>query len=318
VVGVTDSAGGLLSEQRYLPFGEPRFAPGIAETDYGFTGQRDLAAIGLMDYNARFYDAGIGRFASADSIVPGVFSPQSLNRYSYVNNRPTVFIDPSGHALCSDLGGSCTASYVQPTSAPNPLTSPAKKPRVPYCQLRPEKCNTGGFQDINKGIAADLADTDDQPVISVDDVTTGYVGPLPDEIQRALIARGADPALVSGVIIKIAPNSAGCLFQKLIGQGAAALTFGNTITYCGLQYFTAGTHNGINQYLVHELVHVRQYRDNGFDPFWESVVDVVKIVSGSDYNRYELNPYEIEAQACQVAFVDDPTIPLDSARCLIR
>jgi hypothetical protein len=34
---------------------------------------------------------------SADSIVPGAGKPQSLNRYSYVNNSPLNYIDPTGH-----------------------------------------------------------------------------------------------------------------------------------------------------------------------------------------------------------------------------
>jgi hypothetical protein len=43
------------------------------------------------------YDAAIGRFISADSIVPDLFDPQSLNRYSYCLNNPLKFVDPSGH-----------------------------------------------------------------------------------------------------------------------------------------------------------------------------------------------------------------------------
>jgi hypothetical protein len=46
---------------------------------------------------AREYDPKIGRFLSADTIVPGAGNPQSFNRFSYVNNRPMSFIDPSGH-----------------------------------------------------------------------------------------------------------------------------------------------------------------------------------------------------------------------------
>jgi len=45
---VIDEEGNLASEQRYLPFGTERLAPDIAQTDFGFTGQRDLAAVGLM------------------------------------------------------------------------------------------------------------------------------------------------------------------------------------------------------------------------------------------------------------------------------
>lgn len=34
---------------------------------------------------------------SADTIVPDAANPQSFNRYSYVNNNPINFNDPSGH-----------------------------------------------------------------------------------------------------------------------------------------------------------------------------------------------------------------------------
>ena len=49
--------------------------------------------------NARYYVPGVGRFASADSLVPAPANPQSLNRYSYVNNNPLNATDPSGHAV---------------------------------------------------------------------------------------------------------------------------------------------------------------------------------------------------------------------------
>ena len=51
---------------------------------------------GLYYYNARYYDATIGRFISADTIVQNPTNPQSLNRYSYVLNNPLKYTDPSG------------------------------------------------------------------------------------------------------------------------------------------------------------------------------------------------------------------------------
>lgn len=42
---------------------------------------------------------GIGRFASADTLIPSPTNPQGWNRYSYVENRPLNFTDPSGHWL---------------------------------------------------------------------------------------------------------------------------------------------------------------------------------------------------------------------------
>ena len=58
------------------------------------------AGFGLMFYNARWYDPTLGRFAQADSIVPG--GVQGLDRYAYVNNSPVRFTDPSGHRACGD------------------------------------------------------------------------------------------------------------------------------------------------------------------------------------------------------------------------
>jgi hypothetical protein len=39
----------------------------------------------------------IGRFLSADSIVPGAYDPQDLNRYAYARNNPLKYSDPDGH-----------------------------------------------------------------------------------------------------------------------------------------------------------------------------------------------------------------------------
>ena len=52
-----------------------------------------------MFYNARWYDPALGRFAQADSIVPG--GVQGLDRYAYVNNNPLRYNDPTGH-MCMD------------------------------------------------------------------------------------------------------------------------------------------------------------------------------------------------------------------------
>jgi hypothetical protein len=43
------------------------------------------------------YSPKLGRFLSADTIVPGYANPQNLNRFSYVTNNPLRYIDPTGH-----------------------------------------------------------------------------------------------------------------------------------------------------------------------------------------------------------------------------
>jgi RHS repeat-associated protein len=67
----------------------------ITITDFGFTGQKTL--MGLMDYHARFFDPGLARFISTDSIVPNAGNSMSWDRFAYVNGNPLSFIDPTGH-----------------------------------------------------------------------------------------------------------------------------------------------------------------------------------------------------------------------------
>jgi YD repeat-containing protein len=53
---VMDATGTIVvGEDRFYPFGETRFTTGILQTDKLFTGQREMARLGICDYGARFY-----------------------------------------------------------------------------------------------------------------------------------------------------------------------------------------------------------------------------------------------------------------------
>jgi len=57
----------------------------------------------LYFYQARWYDAQIGRFIQPDTIIPEPGNPQALNRYAYTLNNPLKYTDPSGHWIESAL-----------------------------------------------------------------------------------------------------------------------------------------------------------------------------------------------------------------------
>ena len=118
VVATLDGAGTLTSQQRYLPFGEARLTIGTLYTDRLFTGQREMAGLGVYHYGARFYSPKLGMFIQPDSIVPSVENPQSWNRYSYVTNKPIMYTDPTGHKCNPDDG--CETPHGDPNSSDNP------------------------------------------------------------------------------------------------------------------------------------------------------------------------------------------------------
>ena len=69
----------------------------ICDATHRFTGQELDAETGLYYYGGRYYDPEISRFISADPFVQDEEDPQNLNRYSYVNNDPINYTDPSGY-----------------------------------------------------------------------------------------------------------------------------------------------------------------------------------------------------------------------------
>ncbi|MGI0013997.1 MAG: RHS repeat-associated core domain-containing protein, partial [Nitrososphaera sp.] len=105
--------GAELSRETYYPYGSPRSGGGLP-TDREYTGKY-LDDTGLMYYGARYYHPALGRFVSADTMVPDR-GPQMLNRYSYSRNNPLGYVDPSGHDdvpfLCTWFGWFCGQSTI--------------------------------------------------------------------------------------------------------------------------------------------------------------------------------------------------------------
>ncbi|MGQ0604221.1 MAG: RHS repeat-associated core domain-containing protein [Anaerolineales bacterium] len=95
----TNASGAVVARQWYYPFGSVRGSTGTLLTQRTFTGQytHDASLGSLMYFNARYMSPTLGRFVSADSIVPEPGNPQALNRYMFVYGNPLKYTDPSGH-----------------------------------------------------------------------------------------------------------------------------------------------------------------------------------------------------------------------------
>jgi RHS repeat-associated protein len=135
----TDNSGNAVARQLYDAWGNVRASAssGTMPTDIGYTGQRLDNSTGLMYYRARYYAPGLGRFISADTIVPSPQNPQTFNRYSYVNNSPLNLIDPTGHRGCKIGRKSSTCPTGQPPKK--------KQPQQPL--LPPQLANNSEYSD---------------------------------------------------------------------------------------------------------------------------------------------------------------------------
>ena len=143
-----NSSGARLTELRYFAYGGTRYDPGSQMTLYRYTGQRIETNTGLYDYGSRWYDPQIGRFLSADTIVPNPGDSQSLNRYTYVSNNPLKYSDPTGHAdACpgaspADCGGS-PVHQNPPAQTQTPAQTPAQTPtQTATPSATPPGCNS--------------------------------------------------------------------------------------------------------------------------------------------------------------------------------
>lgn len=82
------------SSPRAIPsFGEQI---GEATSGFGYNGEYYNAVTGMVYLRARFYETEMNRFSQKDILHGNILNTGSLNRYSYVQNDPINYYDPSG------------------------------------------------------------------------------------------------------------------------------------------------------------------------------------------------------------------------------
>ncbi|WP_366510797.1 polymorphic toxin-type HINT domain-containing protein [Streptomyces sp. MP131-18] len=85
-----------LTQRRTLPFGNLRGdTPDTWAGTRGFVGGTTDTATGLTHLGAREYDPGLGRFISLDPVMD-LTDPQQIHGYTYANNNPVTYSDPTG------------------------------------------------------------------------------------------------------------------------------------------------------------------------------------------------------------------------------
>jgi len=91
VAGVVETA------TMYEPYGEVLEQVGTSGTVYGFTGEQEDSATGLLYLRARYYSPQRKVFQSRDPWEGTGWRPATLNYYTYVQGNPVIYTDPAGY-----------------------------------------------------------------------------------------------------------------------------------------------------------------------------------------------------------------------------
>ncbi len=100
---VTNSTGSVIESTTYTPYGEILSGGTVSRFDY--TGKEYSSVVGDYDYNFRKYNPTWAFFNQPDNLLPNVYDPQQLNRYSYARNNPYRYKDKDGHVADDFLIG---------------------------------------------------------------------------------------------------------------------------------------------------------------------------------------------------------------------
>nr|WP_256021769.1 RHS repeat-associated core domain-containing protein [Paenibacillus kribbensis] len=105
IIEIRDSSGALLNQYQYDIWGNEEVKEEKVHNPFRYSGELWDDTTELQYLRARWYDPDSGRFINEDTYEGENENPSSLNLYTYVQNNPLIYIDPSGHTHMAGAGG---------------------------------------------------------------------------------------------------------------------------------------------------------------------------------------------------------------------
>ncbi|OAB30169.1 hypothetical protein PMSD_20470 [Paenibacillus macquariensis subsp. defensor] len=97
VAEIRDETGNILNTYEYDLWGNPTSESETISNLFRYSGEYWDKGSDLQYLRARWYDPSMGRFINEDTYEGNINNPMSLNLYTYVQNNPLIYVDPTGY-----------------------------------------------------------------------------------------------------------------------------------------------------------------------------------------------------------------------------
>nr|WP_269745645.1 RHS repeat-associated core domain-containing protein [Brevibacillus borstelensis] len=158
VVKVVGENGEELNRYEYDTWGNLTAKTEGMSNPFTYSGEILDGETGFYYLRARYYDPTVGRFISEDTYKGQVDNPLSLNRYTYVENNPLRYKDPTGHWKDGDeyIQGSTRDTIALWTDVWEKANKAGNKQRMQFAESQADNARTAYWSNLGASIAKDL------------------------------------------------------------------------------------------------------------------------------------------------------------------
>ncbi|MGV7114740.1 RHS repeat-associated core domain-containing protein [Paenibacillus kyungheensis] len=109
IVQMVDTTGAIVNSYGYDEWGNLTKNQETVANNFKYAGEAYDSETGLYYLKARYYDPSQGRFLKEDSYEGQITNPLTLNSYTYVENNPVNYVDPTGYSSMQPRSKKSTA-----------------------------------------------------------------------------------------------------------------------------------------------------------------------------------------------------------------